>query len=419
MILYVYVKPKFKHLIIREKSVVKIHMFQSGYGDSFLVKLEQHDNSSINLVIDLGFCFSTIASKMEKILNGEEIHRFIITHFDSDHIQGAAKLISENGYYEKQSRFNIRQVWMNSYRHLNAIQRGKTFDSRKLDAYKAEQSYISENTEHSISALQASTLAADLYKYGYCWNQDASGQAICIENLNTQLLSKSTKITLLTPTEERLVDLEHNFVTDLSKLNLHPTKDAVFDDAFELFNLKSEAEPELNESAISSSQVEINKESIQELSRNEGYIADDRPANGSSISFILEHKGKRMLFLADAFAEDVVSSLKHIYANSVKPLYFDAIKVSHHGSLRNNSLELFELVDSSRYLFSTNGKHPSHTHPDLEVISCIINRPLLEEKPVRTLYFNYELTHLEGFNRQELKAEFKYEIVTEAELIEF
>ncbi|TON63958.1 hypothetical protein CGH51_25670, partial [Vibrio parahaemolyticus] len=71
-----------------------------------------------------------------------------------------------------------------------AIQRGDTFDSRKIEAYKAEQINGRENTEQAISALQASTLAADLYKYGYCWNYDTSGQAICVEHMNTHSLSQ-------------------------------------------------------------------------------------------------------------------------------------------------------------------------------------------------------------------------------------
>ncbi|MEZ8503729.1 hypothetical protein AB6D08_20685 [Vibrio splendidus] len=236
--------------------MVKIHMFQSGYGDSFLIRLKQHDNAYINLMIDLGFCYSSIASKMDAILVGEEIHKFVITHFDRDHIQGVAKLISENGQYNNQSRFNIKQVWMNSYRHLNAIKRADFFDSKLMEGYIAENSNNNEGLEQGISALQASSLAADLYEYGYSWNEDAKGQAICVEHLETHTLSKSTKITLLTPTITRLEDLELSFITDLSKLGLNPTNDAVFDDAFELFNLNSESKSIINERPISTSPFE-------------------------------------------------------------------------------------------------------------------------------------------------------------------
>jgi hypothetical protein len=65
-------------------------------------------------------------------------------------------------------------------------------------------------------------------------------------------------------------------------------------------------------------------------------------------------------------------------------MVFDAIKLSHHGSLRNTSPELLNLIDSPRYFISSNGER--HNHPDVEVIKAIVDRPTHLH---RNLYFNY------------------------------
>ena len=43
--------------------------------------------------------------------------------------------------------------------------------------------------------------------------------------------------------------------------------------------------------------------------KDETYVPDSSATNGSSIAFILETEGKRVLFLGDAHAETIVESL--------------------------------------------------------------------------------------------------------------
>ena len=74
-----------------------------------------------------------------------------------------------------------------------------------------------------------------------------------------------------------------------------------------------------------------------------------------------------------------------------KRLKVDAVKVAHHGSKNNTDEELVSLIDSPRFLFSTNGAQ--FKHPDEEVIARIIDRA--GGRPV-TLYFNY----LSEFNKK-------------------
>jgi hypothetical protein len=61
------------------------------------------------------------------------------------------------------------------------------------------------------------------------------------------------------------------------------------------------------------------------------------------------------------------------------------VKVAHHGSAGNISDELLALIDSPRFLISTNGDQ--FNHPDAEAVQRIIARSV-HQPP--TLCFNYD-----------------------------
>ena len=115
----------------------------------------------------------------------------------------------------------------------------------------------------------------------------------------------------------------------------------------------------------------------------EAYDPDPSPNNGSSISVFIETPAARMLFLGDAWADDTVAALER-RTTSGEMTIFDAIKLSHHGSRRNTSPRLLELMDAPVYLISSDGG--KHGHPDLPVLRAIVDRP---STFVRHLYFNY------------------------------
>lgn len=398
-----------------------INMFQSGFGDSILVRLNTKSNESINILIDCGFKYKEILVKVKSLLGDTPtLNRFIITHYDADHIQGAITLIKENGLSTSPKNFNIEQVWLNSYRHLQFFERDNadiaTVINRKIESYIASKTIYNKNLEGPVSALQASMLASEIFKSGYLWNSDVNGKAICIENIKSFNINPEIKIRLLSPNEKKLKDLEESFITDLSKKRLKPKNEEIFDDAFELYAQSIENRADSVEGPVSAKNIKIDSEVIKTLSIGESYSKDTTKGNGSSIAFVMEFENKKALFLGDAHAEIIIESLKSIYGDT-GTIFFDAIKVSHHGSFNNNGPELYKLIDSNKFLFSTNGKHPSHKHPDLSTISCIINRPMDHGITKRQLIFNYELEHLNGLKSEALQKEFNYSMICSEEVL--
>ena len=121
---------------------------------------------------------------------------------------------------------------------------------------------------------------------------------------------------------------------------------------------------------------------------------DNAAANGSSIAFLAEFAGKSCLFLADAHPDVLCASLKRLLAaRRVQRLVVDAVKVSHHGSKGNTTDELMSLIESPRFLFSTNGAQ--FGHPDKEAVRRVIGRSV-RQKP--ELYFNYLSDHNKEWN---------------------
>ena len=399
-------------------------MFQAGYGDSLLVQVIEEEKETVNIMIDCGFHYKeNIKPNLERLLKDQVINRFIITHYDSDHIQSAAKFLEENGSYNSEKIVHIEQIWLNTYKHIQFSKRNseklKTEEKNKIENYISEISSksITENNEGNIGAKQATILGKTILDKKYPWNIDTNNEAICIENFKKINIADDVTLHLLSPNKKRLQNLEDKFISELKKIGLTPNADTIFDDAFEYFNMLNEKENN-NESDISSySLPDINSKSIKLLSKGKKYEKDDAIGNGSSISFILETATQRLLFLADSISEDIIEELKKKYLDKSKyPIFFDAIKISHHGSFKNNSPELFKIIDSSNFLFSTNANHPrGHKHPDIDTICCVINRALPNEVLKRNLIFNYDLEHLKDFENDDLKNEFNYEIKKQVE----
>jgi hypothetical protein len=110
--------------------------------------------------------------------------------------------------------------------------------------------------------------------------------------------------------------------------------------------------------------------SLEEIWEADEFESDASVYNGSSIAFLLEIDNTKMLFLGDAHDQVVVESIKGLGFSETNKLQLDLVKVSHHGSQYNTSSEFLSLLQSSRYIISTNGS--KHGLPNKRAIARII-----------------------------------------------
>jgi beta-lactamase superfamily II metal-dependent hydrolase len=386
-------------------------MFQAGSGDCFLVQIEPDTDNEINLLIDCGYNYRQgIKPKLEDLISKKrkKIDRFIITHYDADHIQGALMLINDNGKADDPKLFPIEQVWLNTFKHLQFSKRENVSNENTIEIVEELKELDRKVNEFDLvgdkSARQAVLLGKQLYENGYSWNIDFDNLAVSPESRENIELYDGLYLQLLTPSYSRLEELENDFIEYLKDKGIHTADDELLDDAFELYckTINKDNETFLGNKAKASKA--INNYSIKYFSKEIEYSPDTSIENGSSISFILHYKGKKILFTGDAFAEDIESALLQAFPQKEDyPIKFDAIKMSHHGSFNNCKPSLFKIIDSNKYLFSTNGK--THNHPDVETISTVINRQTMER---RGLYFNHSLKHISEFKNPKLQKEFNY-----------
>ena len=358
--------------------MLQVKMYPARNGDAFLIRADGK-----NVLVDCGFATTFrqhIAHDLRGLSRaGERLDLLIATHIDADHILGLIALLDENGQPDARNIIKIDEIWHNSLRSLAAQSHEHITSSEKtlLESF-VRRGYPAtmELTANEISAKQGSSLAAAIHRNEYRWNGGDGRQSVSRGGVSLRFDGGGT-VQVIGPHPQRLTALSNWWIAELRKHGYSgPTGSGdLLDDAFELVCARAPAAQSLRPISISSGE----SRRLADV-----YEADTSVTNGSSIATIIEMSGVRMLFLGDAWAEDVVEELERLRSDG-QSLLFDAVKISHHGSLRNTSPALLDLIDSPTYFISSSGA--LHDHPDFEVLTAIVDRPAAFE---RNLYFNYQ-----------------------------
>lgn len=104
--------------------------------------------------------------------------------------------------------------------------------------------------------------------------------------------------------------------------------------------------------------------------------------NASSICFILSYNNKRILFLSDSHPNLISQELK---GNNK----FECVKISHHGSKFNTSIQLLDKIDCNKFIISTNGPR-SYGHPAPSTIINIVKSCIKKGYNSCDIIFNYK-----------------------------
>jgi beta-lactamase superfamily II metal-dependent hydrolase len=287
---------------------------------------------------------TVLRRRIEQITSVEE-RRFellIVTHVDSDHIAGILKLLQA-----PPAGFHVEEVWFNAYQQLSA---------GILGAKEGE--FLSVHFDYE-----------ERKRSGY-WNGSFQGKAVRIpENgpLPTFNLAGDLKLTVLAPDTKALVKLRREWETVVEK----------YFEPGDLAAAKAALERDRRYRPGYLGAIDITT-----LARSP-FEEDTSLANGSSIVVLTEYGKHRCLFAADATPRALVSALQRLPYRQTGRIALSVVKVPHHGSMNNNSSELYRSLDCPNYLVSTNGDR--HCHPHAEAIARIVEA---SRRPPH-LYFNY------------------------------
>lgn len=404
-------------------TLIDIKMFPASYGDSFLVTC--HGERKTHILIDMGFKStfnSTIKKELEKLGEvSEKISLLVFTHIDEDHILGGIQFLEENGKSDDPNIIRIDEVWYNSLRHIKGNNKKNNHEDNEEINLNADEEIskiiikghgreLGVRQVSDVSYKQGSTLAGLLYTNDYSgkWNSTYNHEAITVKSqqnsLKSVLINEAVKLTVISPEISNLQKLSEVWDTKIKNwAGMDNVPEGLSEEAFEIY-VANQLEKNKKKKSRAINKISGEVKDIETIA-NQEFIPDQSVINGSSIAFILEYETKKILFLGDAHSHIVEKNLNKLKSQHEDKLFFDAVKISHHGSKYNMSKSLFELIDTDKYIISTNGNVKNH--PDFETFCRIISSNKEKRKKI---IFNYKPRIFERINRDDIKKEFNYEI---------
>lgn len=312
-----------------------IRFLPARFGDSIIVDYETNGTTH-RLLIDGGT--KGTRKDIRKVLEDglTDLELIVVSHIDRDHIEGLLAMLEED-----EAGFDTKDFWFNAWNHLPKSG-GETF-----------------------GAVQGERLSKALKIKEVPWNLEFDGDAVKIPDhgdLPVINLDGDMKLTLLGPTHQNLADLAPKWEDEVRDANLDPG-----------FGLEeNDEEPEPGTETFGATDLP----DVTVLA-NTPFEDDDSEANRSSIAFIAEHGGKRVLFAGDACVETLLAGLERFSPGNVVEL--DLVKIPHHGSSHNISKDLIDKVDCKRWMFSSNGSIFNHPKPEAvaRVIEYVSNPQII------------------------------------------
>lgn len=363
--------------------MLKVRMHKADNGDCVSIETQ-----SEFVLVDGGTAQSFDTWKEQIIGQVDQIDSLIITHIDNDHVNGVVRLL------EHVDCPDIGHVLFNGaeqlFGQLNGSAEEDRRSERKLLALSEECS--AAGAKDQIGYSEGTSLSYALSAKGIKCNEVVNGEAIYREKCSSFNIG-SLKFTVIGPEKGSLSELKAIWKDKLTERNIKPRIiSKSYYDAFELFASNIRALIPNNHQISSTSQSTI------ESLANEPFDDDDSPTNKSSFTFLIESDGKRILYLGDCHADVVISWLDQNREDAIK---VDAVKIAHHGSKNNTSLDLLRRIDCNKYLISTNGK--SHGHPNLQTLARIA---LVNKDSATDIMINYEVDTIPSWFMTELTASY-------------
>ncbi|RXF72860.1 ComEC/Rec2 family competence protein [Hansschlegelia zhihuaiae] len=266
---------------------------------------------------------------------GERIDLLVLTHIDADHIEGLLPLIADERF-----PVEVAEVWYNGFDQLSG-----------LELYGPEQ---------------GDAFSAALKARAWPWNTAFGGAAVVLSNGKPFEVAGpgGLKITLLSPTRQALAKLRATWV-EYRQENGLPAAEPEVPAGLEVYGREA---------------LEVTPENVGALATSATSV-DRTVPNGSSIAFIAEHEGRRLLLAADAHPSDLVRALRDHNGRTAREIHL--AKISHHGSKANTTKQLVQEMSALRFAISTSGARNKHPNPEA-IARLIHGRPAGVE-----LHFNY------------------------------
>lgn len=319
---------------------INVRILKAHHGDSILITI--NSESAIRRILIDGGPAATFSSRgrpgeLQKVLDklkdsGDTIDLVILTHIDDDHIGGLIKAFE-------------------NHRYLPKIASNVIFNSR-ISIYK----YFNQEIDYSESILGNFTNST----------QTSIHQGDTLENFLDGLNIWDKRV-FKQSDKYYLGDAVLHFLSPNIK-------------GLEKLKNKLDKQPPRTFTSGKSNDWECQ---YNDLLAEDHFQEDSSPYNGSSLAFILSVGNLNLVFLGDAHPSVVIEGLKSFGYDDTNPLNANMVKISHHGSKYNTNQELLNILNTNKYIISTDGSQ--HELPNKITLARIHSHT-----DNSTIYFNYE-----------------------------
>lgn len=340
-----------------------VHLFllPAHNGDSFLVEFLGQDNEFHRLWIDGGLVKSYYEHGRNALLSlaqqSASIDLMVVTHIDQDHIGGILAYVND----KEVPKEGVKQFWFNSGR-LIASEFDHDPDPRR-DVSLAGLGYQTRSLQQGIK------LEDFLAKSGRWHDQP-------IQQGHKEEIAGAV-IQVLSPDQQQLLKLDREW--------------------------EQEAREEEGGRSVPKTD---HQESIEQLAA-EKEKEDHSIANGSSIAFLFRVKNKSVLFLGDSHPSVIVKALKKLGYSNKKRLKVDFVKMAHHASKYSISYELLSLIQSQKFIVSTDGSR--HGLPHKEALARVVLSPDRDRGQKLEFLFNHHNDFLQNIFPQKDQIRYNFE----------
>lgn len=362
-----------------------IKTFESGAGDCiFLVMKDEMDNSCFHIMMDCNVLTDEIKAYIRDELY-KRIDVLIVTHIDSDHANGITKLMRNPDFADMQ----IGMILFNGFQPQT--EQPQTLPQKTVEKLQTVAELLPPTVDEAFqktNGMDAACLITELNKHPQwkaVWRQTPilAGETMPLGNNE-----KWGRLRVLSPTQDAMDNLLHDVKLEYAKRlsSAPPNEDFLDQDKYYELMLQLAELRKRPSFARKTNAEAITKEKLNKSAKIDAEENGVTNANKASLAFCWEggEEVKRILLMGDAVSSQVVNELNGIENGRI---WFEAVKVSHHGSKHNTSIELNTKVDSAHYFF-TGGK--DNEGPDIETVAKIAMKPLADGVEQRGIHYNHE-----------------------------
>lgn len=357
----------------------------------------------MHIMVDCGKYTEEIDSFVRNELTNT-IDYLIVTHIDNDHINGLVSMLSQN------HELVIGHIIYNCYQRNTGTAKPWTEKMKEnVDRLFGQLPIVVDMMDQNINEQKAVTLAECILQKDD-WKRVWQIEYATDESPVIQLDNDMGRIVFLAPSMTALELLDKKYrklfwkFLYKQKMEDYNQEETIYEALMRIAQM-DEAEVVEEEDV---KECTLNEETLRQHAASKLQKMDDN--NIASIAFIWEDHDHRILFMGDADPIQVSNAIDNVYKEEKKPVIFDLIKVSHHGSAHSTAHELMNVADSER-LFFTGG---SSKRPSLETLGRIITTPLPEGIEYREIRYNRqngllkELAALSDDEKDNLHIKVKY-----------